>query len=158
MKHRIRGCALGGALLLASAAGAAAQSNAQPATPAVPAIANRPVVIAPATPPARANLPPRPDRPLPQGQPAPAADVQDLVRDFQSARQAFIKEQQELSRKLATATEAERQAVRAQLKEKLQQWREFQKTQVLEMREQAQETLKNTRQDVAKEPQDGRGR
>lgn len=145
-------------LVLVALAGSSHRSCAQSNTPA-PTIANRPVLVAPTTPPDRPNLPPRPDRPTSPGQPPPPAGMQDLVRDFQSARQAFLKEQKELNQRLAAATAEQRQAVRAEFKERLQRWREFQKTQILEMREQAKETLKNTPQDIAREPQDGsRGR
>src|SRR5262245_26915988 len=121
-------------VLVLWAVAAGAQTN-----PAAPPIAKRPTVVAPVNngPPDRANAPARP-RP-----PAAPAGMQDLVRDFQTARQAYIKQQHELNLKLAQATEEQRAAIRAQLKETLQQWREVQKQQVRELREQAKE-LKNT--------------
>jgi gas vesicle protein len=125
-------------ITLLAAAAACAQTNT-----ARPAIANRPVVVAPTIPPGRANLPPRPERPPVPGRPAPAQDVKDLVRDFQSARQAFLKQQQELQRQLKTATDEQRALIREQLKENLQQWLEQQKAQIQELREQAKEIKNN---------------
>jgi len=125
--------------------------------PATPPIAKRPAVVAPVNnaPADRANVPPRPNRP-----PAAPAGMQDLVRDFQAARQAYIKQQHELNLQLAKATEEQRAAIRAQLKETLQQWRELQKQQVRESREQAKD-IKNTlnlRDVIDSGSGDGRGR
>ena len=135
----IFGWALGGALVLGTS-GLSAQTS---GAPAQPSIGNRPVVVAPTPPPERATLPPRPERPTNPGQPAPAQEVKDLVRDFQAARRAFQKQQQELQRQLKTATEEQRAIIREQLKENLQQWLEQQKAQIQELREQAKDIKNN---------------
>jgi len=141
MKNYIIQSILSGVSTTLFACGASAQTNNAP--PAQPPIANRPVVIAPTAPPERANLPPRPERPTAPGQPPPAQEVKDLVRDFQSARQAFLKQQQDLQRQLKTATDEQRSLIREQLKENLQQWLEQQKAQIQELREQAKDIKNN---------------
>lgn len=134
-----------------------AQTN--PATPEIP---NRPVVIAPNGPkketPGQANKPPRPDRP---GKPAATTEMQKLVRDFQDARQTYIKQQQELNRKLSIATDEQRALIREQIKESLREWRELQKQQAKELREQAESIKNNTpnyRDVINHGGGDGRGR
>lgn len=118
-------------------------ATAHGATNASPPIANGPVIV-PTTPaPARASLPPRPERPTVPGQPVPSQDVKDLARDFQSVRQAFLKQQQELQHQLKTATEEQRTAIREQLKENILQWQEQQKAQIQELREQAKDIKNN---------------
>ena len=151
------GLVSGISMTLLAAAASAQTTNAQPAQPP---IANRPVVVAPTAAPERPNLPPRPERPTGPGQPPPAQDVKDLVRDFQSARQAFQKQQQDLQRQLKTATDEQRAQIREQLKDNLQQWLEQQKAQIQELREQAIDIKNNVPalRDVIDQPHDGRGR
>jgi flagellar motility protein MotE (MotC chaperone) len=141
MNDRLILCVVSGVSMTLLAAAASAQTSNSPA--AQPPIANRPVVIAPTRPPERANLPPRPERPAVPGEPPPSQDVKDLVRDYQSARQAFLKQQQDLQRQLKTATDEQRALIREQLKENLQQWLEQQKAQIQELREQAKD-IKNS--------------
>jgi TolA-binding protein len=158
MKSHLTLCAVSGVAMTLLAAAACAQTTNAP--PSQPPIANRPVVVAPTTPPDRPNLPPRPERPPVPGQPTPAQDLKDLVRDFQSSRQAFIKQQQDLQRQLKTATDEQRAIIRQQLKENLQQWLEQQKAQIQDLREQAKDIEKNAPglRDVLNQPHDGRGR
>jgi hypothetical protein len=141
MNDRLIASVVSGVSMTLLAAAASAQTNNAPA--AQPPIANRPVVVAPTRIPERANLPPRPERPAVPGQPPAAQDVKDLVRDYQSARQAFLKQQQDLQRQLKTATDEQRALIREQLKENLQQWLEQQKAQIQELREQAKD-IKNS--------------
>jgi F0F1-type ATP synthase membrane subunit b/b' len=104
------------------------------------------------TAPARPNLP---------GQTAPSAELRDLVKDFQSARESFRKQQQDLLIQLKAASEAEREAVRQQLKENLDAWLEQQKAQMQDIRDQARELRDNVpaiRDVVNSGTGEGRGR
>ena len=121
--------------LLSSAA--MAQTNSPP--PAQPAISDRSVVVPQAPPPDRPNIPSRPERPSVPGKPTPSQDVKDLVRDFQSARESFRKQQLELNRQLKTANEEQRAIIRQQLQENLKEWLEEQKARVEDLREQARD-------------------
>lgn len=66
-----------------------------------------------------------------------------MVKDFQTARQAFQKQQQELLRQLKTASEEQRAAIREQIKEHLQSWIEEQKAHLQEIRDQAKDIKNN---------------
>jgi ElaB/YqjD/DUF883 family membrane-anchored ribosome-binding protein len=105
-----------------------------------PLIQERPVVIPPITP-LTANLPVAPERPPSPDRPSPPQNVKDLVKDFQTARQSFMSSQQELLRQLKTASEEQRAAIRAQLKENLNEWREMQKLHLQDLRDQAREII-----------------
>lgn len=143
MLNRSKAGSLLVALVLTPAAGLVGQTS--NTTPAQPAIPSRPTVVAPApaaTP--QQPLPARPERPPIPNLPPPAQEsVKDLVRDFQSARQAFLNQQKELQRQLKTATEEQRALIREQLKENLQQWLEQQKAQIQDLREQARDIKNN---------------
>jgi len=102
-------------------------------------------VVPPATAPERANVPGRPERPTVPGKPTPSKDMKDLVRDFQTARESFRKQQAELNRQLRTANEEQRALIREQIKENLQQWLEDQKARTVELREQAQQMKEDLR-------------
>jgi len=125
-----------GSLTALLSATAGAQTNTPP--PAQPAISDRPVVIPPTAPLDRPNLPGRPERPPVPGKPTPSKDMKDLVRDFQTARDAFRKQQLELNRQLKTANEEQRAIIRQQIQENLEQWREEQRARTEDLREQAQ--------------------
>jgi F0F1-type ATP synthase membrane subunit b/b' len=66
-----------------------------------------------------------------------------LVKDFQTAREAFLKQQQDLMAQLKTASKAEREALRQQVRENLDAWLEQQKAQIQDIREQAREIKNN---------------
>ena len=107
------------------------------------------------------NLPLAPERPPSPDRPVLAASVKYLVKDFQTARQEFLTGQQELLRQLKTATQEQRAAIRAQLKENLEAWREAQRAHIQELREQAREMINNVPdlRDVINAGQgEGRGR
>jgi hypothetical protein len=104
-----------------------------------PAIAARPTVIPPVSAPTL-DTPARPELP---GQPTPSADLRDLVKDFQTARESFLKQQQDLMAQLKTASKAEREALRQQVRENLDAWLEQQKAQIQDIREQAREIKNN---------------
>ena len=126
-----------------------------------PLIQDRPVVIPPIAPLSQANLPLAPERPPSPDRPSPPQIVKDLVKDFQTARQSFLGSQQELLRQLKTATEEQRAAIRAQLKENLNEWREAQKLHLQELRDQAREimtTVPAIRDVVNSGRDEGRGR
>ena len=106
-----------------------------------PLIQDRPVVIPPIAPLNQVNLPVAPERPPSPDRPSPPQNVKDLVKDFQTARQSFLSSQQELLRQLKTATEEQRAAIRAQLKENLNEWRDAQKIHLQELRDQAREII-----------------
>lgn len=122
------------AALLSTTVGA--QSNTPP--PAQPAISDRPVVVPPTPPADRPNLPGRPERPAVPGKPTPSKDMKDLVRDFQTARESFRKQQLDLNRQLKTANDEQRAIIREQIQENLKQWLEEQKARTEDLREQAQ--------------------
>jgi len=124
-------------------------------------IPDRPVVIPPIAPLNQANLPVAPERPPSPDRPSPPQNVKDLVKDFQTARQNFLGSQQELLRQLKTATQEQRAAIRAQLKENLNEWRETQKIHLQELRDQAREiitTVPAIRDVVNSGRDEGRGR
>jgi len=123
---------------------AMAQTNTPP--PAQPAISDRPVVVPPTPDPDRPNLPGRPERPAVPGKPTPSKDMKDLVRDFQSARESFRKQQLELNRQLKTANEEQRAIIRQQIQENLKEWLEEQKARVEDLREQARAMPKSLRE------------
>jgi polyhydroxyalkanoate synthesis regulator phasin len=65
--------------------------------------------------------------------------VKELVKDFKTVRQDFLREQEELVRQLKNATGQEREIIREQLKDRLQEWRDLQKQHMRELREQVRE-------------------
>src|SRR5437867_2486871 len=114
--------------LVLSVGRASGQTAAPP--PADPPIDNRPVVVPPTSGSDRPDLPKHPERPTVPGQPVQTQQMKDLVRDFQTARREFQKQQQQLNLQLKTANDAQRALIRAQLKENLQQWVEQQRAQI----------------------------
>jgi hypothetical protein len=131
---------VGSSLTVLLSVTAGAQTNTPP--PAQPAISDRSVVVPPTQAPDRPNVPNRPERPVVPGKPTPSKDMKDLVRDFQSVRENFRKQQLELNRQLKTANEEQRAIIRQQLQENLKEWLEEQKARVEDLREQAKE-MKN---------------
>ena len=119
--------------------GAVLGQNTNPSDPrqsAEPSLTQRPLVVPPTTAPETPNLPGRPEHlPVP-GRPTPSKDMKELVRDFQTARETFRKQQMELNRQLKKATEDQRAAIRAQLQENLKQWLEEQKARTEDLRAQ----------------------
>ncbi len=159
-KPRVGLVRLGCLVLLALPSALTAQTN-----PAAPQIPQRPLVVAPNGPqntsPDQVNIPPRPERPPTPGKPAATTEMQKLVRDFQAARETYIRQQQELNRKLSTATDEQRALIREQIKESLREWRELQKQQAKDLREQAESIKNNTpnyRDVINHGGGDGRGR
>ena len=145
MMKQFKQAALWGGLSLALATGSAlAQGNPPTATPTptpgssssgkANIAVNRPVIVPPNDKATGSQAPKPPDR---GNLPKPPSSVQDLVRDFQAARQAYLEEQKELRRQLREATDEQRAAIRSQLKASLDNWLEIQRARVLEMREQA---------------------
>ena len=135
----------------------------QTSSPRQPPLVDRSIVVPPTTPPDRPNLPGPPERPAAPGKPTPSKEMKDLVREFQSARDTFRKQQLELNRQLKTASEEQRAIIRQQIQENLEQWREEQKARVEDLRQQAQQMkddLKGLRDviDSGTHPGDGRPR
>lgn len=150
-----------GATWAVATLGASAVAQTNPTPSSTPAIINRPTITAPAPSTEPLSAPPRPERPGVPGRPLPASGMQELVRDFQAARQSYIQQQQELNRKLASATEEQRAILREQIKDSLKEWRELQKQQAKELREQAKDIKNNTpnlRDVIDSGGGDGRGR
>jgi len=135
----------------------AAAQNSPPPAQAQPPIVERPTVVAPTAPPDRPNLPARPERPAVPGQPPPSQEIKDLTRNFQAARQTFVKQQQELQQQLKTSTDEQRKLIRQQLKDNLEQWMEQQRQQMKDTANQIKEIAPGLR-DVGNNPHDGRGR
>src|SRR6185503_19647049 len=99
-------------------------------------LTQRPVVVPPTIAPETPNLPGRPEHLPAPGRPTPSKDMKELVRDFQTARETFRKQQMELNRQRKKATEDQRAAIRAQLQENLKQWLEEQKARTEDLRAQ----------------------
>lgn len=81
---------------------------------------------------------------LGQGGSDKPADVQGLAKQFQSDREAFMKQQREMEQKMATATDQERLQIREQLREQMEQW----KQQQARVREQLQEQCDRLREQL----------
>lgn len=84
------------------------------------------------------------------------AEVKDGVQDMTQAREAYEKKQQEMKQELANCTDAEREALRLQLKDELEETRLQQRTRLRQMRECLPEELKEAA-DQAKEQTQRRG-
>ena len=126
--------------------------------PSNPPINNRPVLVQSTPGTDRPDLPKRPERPQVAGQPVQTQQMKDLVRDFQTARQAFLKQQQDLNSQLKTANDAQRAIIRAQLKQNLQQWMEQQRAQIQDVIAQAREMRSNLRDVIESGKGDGRSK
>lgn len=116
-----------------------------------PAIDQRPTVVprdpvtlptAPTDTKGKPATPGRPDK-LP-----PPADVQTLVRDFQSAREKFLEDQKALARQYQQASEEERKAIRERMKEMLDRLKEQQKSLQQDMRDRAKELKQQLHPDL----------
>ena len=149
--------------LLTAVLSSAAMAQTNPSLPAQPTISDRSVVVPPTPSPDRPSIPSRPERPVAPGKPAPSKDVKDLVKDFQTARESFRKQQIELNRQLKTASDEQRALIRQQIQENLDQWREEQRARVEDLRQQAQQMKDEVRGlkdviDSGANPGDGRPR
>jgi hypothetical protein len=84
---------------------------------------------------------PRPDRverALPQ-------EIRDKVKQFETAREAFIRREEELRKRADGATtEKEREAIRARIRENLERWRE----QARQFREEAKDRAKELQREL----------
>jgi hypothetical protein len=111
----------------------------QPPSLAQPLILDRPLIIPPLILPNQVVAPLAPERPLTPEIPLVTQTVKDLVKDFQTARQDFLRGQDELLRQLRNATDQERTIIREQLKDRLDEWRQLQKEHMRQLIEQARE-------------------
>jgi polyhydroxyalkanoate synthesis regulator phasin len=114
-----------------------------PPPPAQPLIIDRALIIPPATLPNQVLAPLAPERPLTPEVPLLTQTVKDLVKDFKTTRQEFLRGQEELLRQLKNATGQEREIIREQLKERLNEWRELQKQHLRELHDQAREMTRD---------------
>ncbi len=78
----------------------------------------------------------------------PPADVQTLVRDFQSARENFLEDQKALTRQYQQASEEERKAIRERMKDMLDRLKEQQKALQQDMRDRAKELKQQLHPDL----------
>ena len=78
----------------------------------------------------------------------PPADVQTLVRDFQTAREKFLTDQKALARQYSLASEEERKAIRERMKEMLDRLKEQQKAVQQDMRDRAKELKQQLHPDL----------
>ncbi len=78
----------------------------------------------------------------------PPADVQTLVRDFQTAREKFLEDQKALARQYSQASEEERKAIRERMKEMLDRLKEQQKALQQDMRDRAKELKQQLHPDL----------
>src|SRR5262245_43743284 len=137
MKQQKRGKAVGVMSCVLTLSGAAVfAQNTVPSQPLPRPVTERPAVVLPPTVPERPNLPGRPENRVVPGRPTPSKDMKELVRDFQTARESFRKQQQELNRQLRKANEEQRAAIRTQLQENLKHWLEEQKARTEDLRAQ----------------------
>lgn len=150
---------LAAAGLLALAADASAQGKGKADTgnhdnsqgKGKPTIDQRPTVVArdPAADPATATD--QKGKPATPGRPdkvQPPADVQTLVRDFQSAREKYLEDQKALARQYQQASEEERKAIRERMKEMLDRLKEQQKAVQQDMRDRAKELKQQLHPDL----------
>jgi ElaB/YqjD/DUF883 family membrane-anchored ribosome-binding protein len=98
-----------------------------------------------------APRPDRPDRPeQPDGSDRPEfgqnlpEEVQDLIKQFQEAREAYLQQHQELMKQAREASDQERAEIREQLRENMQAWRDQQK----EFRDQLRERVQEVREQL----------
>ena len=134
---------LAGLLALAAEAVAQGKGKAADGTPDAngkgkPSLDQRPTVLPREGTPdsAQKGRPATPGRPDKSEIPA---DVQTLVRDFQSAREKYLEDQKALTRQYQQASEEERKAIRERMKEMLDRLREQQKALQQDMRDRAKE-------------------
>ena len=116
-----------------------------------PTIDQRPTVVPrdPASDPAVATD--QKGKPATPGRPdkvQPPADVQTLVRDFQTAREKFLEDQKALARQYSQASEEERKAIRERMKEMLDRLKEQQKAVQQDMRDRAKELKQQLHPDL----------
>lgn len=112
-----------------------------------PTIDQRPTEIPrdPATDPDQKGKPATPGRP---DKVQPPADVQTLVRDFQTAREKFLEDQKALARQYQQASEEERKAIRERMKDMLDRLKEQQKSLQQDMRDRAKELKQQLHPDL----------
>lgn len=112
-----------------------------------PTIDQRPTVLPrdPATATDQKGKPATPGRP---DKAQPPADVQTLVRDFQTAREKFLEDQKALARQYSQASEEERKAIRERMKELLDRLKEQQKALQQDMRDRAKELKQQLHPDL----------
>lgn len=99
----------------------------------------------------------RPDKTQPSG------EVKDLIKQFQTARENYLKEQQALLKKLGDTTQDQRQAIRDQMRESLERWKEQQREFLQEQKDRAKDLKKELQQDLGRvvdeaKTEGGRGR
>lgn len=153
--NKIFASLLAAAGLLALAADAAAQGKGKTDTgnpgnsqgKDKPTIDQRPTVVPrdPATDPEQKGKPATPGRP---DKTQPPADVQTLVKDFQTAREKFLEDQKALTRQFQQASEEERKAIRERMKEMLDRLKEQQKALQQDMRDRAKELKQQLHPDL----------
>lgn len=134
---------LAGVLLIASPVFSAdPKTPGQGANKSKPSISNRPVVTPREDDPERKEKG-KPESPGRPGRIEPPVEVSALVDRFQSARETYLREQRELRIRLKSASEEEREAIRAEIRESLERWKEQHRQFALETKVQAQH-LKET--------------
>jgi len=121
------------------------QGKGKPTIEQRPTVIPRDVATDPATVGDQKGKPATPGRP---GQTQPAADVQTLVRDFQTAREKFLEDQKALTRQFQQASEEERKAIRERMKEMLDRLKEQQKALQQDMRDRAKELKQQLHPDL----------
>lgn len=99
----------------------------------------------------------RPDKTQPTG------EVKDLIKQFQTAREKYLKEQQTLLKQMGDTTQDQRQAIRDQMRESLERWKEQQREFLQEQKERAKDLKKELQQDLGRvvdeaKTEGGRGR
>lgn len=97
------------------------------------------------------------NQPARSGVTDPPAQVKDLVKQFQAARDAYLQQQKDLQRLSKTATEDERAAIRQQMKDSLDAWKEEQRQLRQEMKERAKELKQELQGDLGRVVDGGQG-
>lgn len=113
-----------------------------------PTIQDRPI-IEPRVPtggevPGKGKMPELPER---AGKKQASQPVKDLVGKFQNARESYLAEQMVLKEQLKTATEEQREAIRQQIRDSLDRWKERHR----EFAEEAKESAQRIKDQLAPE-------
>ncbi len=108
-----------------------------------------PVDVVNANPTAQSDAPERPERPPASGTPI-SSEVQEEIKKFQAAREAYLSRQKELARKLKDASSDDRDLARAVLSELREKWLEQQRAarqEFLDRATEIREAFKNRERD-----------
>lgn len=87
----------------------------------------------------------KPNKPERPNNPAPGADVQDMIKEFKQARETFLEQQKELNRQAKEDSKEARDALREQQKELLERLKEQQRI----IRQETKDRAKTLREELS---------